>query len=848
MWGYIMLQNKKKTIIILIVSVFVIGVGGFVALFFSNKNNETDENTTDQSNIEIASSDDAQEEVLETSETSEEQAILETDIKLLDNPTEFIEEDWKLAYYNKLEEQREYNLECDEIFKIGTDEEVENAHRNYVYSYMLYDIDDDGVPELIMNKATSESQRSIDVYTYKNNELVLVGNSGAGHREYFGNIYGGGMVSRWCHFGSEAVSITTIENGALVGEELYASQITADTPSSGMDRVIEGTYSLDVYDIEYNLPLIEYGQDGTGRLQTLYSEKLDDDLVIEKLTDTIENNGMIYTVCVDNQQEEAYIHFNELRTVGFSIDKDEEVTVCDYEFIDVDGFDGQLECVVTVNDENKVILSLQNDIVYAYYLSSHEYGMLSGNTFVDLYSVHRYSFYLNECYKIKDKDYTNILYEIRTAEFYVQDVLTATGTEELTVSTFSEEGLPKYIKIVDVCCGDIQNDGTEEVAVVFEYTGNRENNIYYPYAYGDRIISVCKPAENSWFYGGRNLLLIKDASQGGMSGDPYKNISIEDGKLKVSDCGGDADRWGNEWYFEYINSRLSLEKYICYEYNTNTKNGVAEEYYLEDGYAYRYSIDMNEEDYAPIIISDATFEAEVVKFEETGGEYRIVEFPNVIADANFVGTWNRTGVHSGRKAIVEITNQDETGFDFSGEFCHFSHIGSLEGRAYFSEDGIACYEYVSDIEGQENQYVYFTMTEDGVYIYATGDSGALGFGMNVTVNGEYTTEVPVYTNATVLEDNFTEEELESIKAVVTEEYYEDYFLFVVESGTMEIAPCELSDGTKAVYYYGFIPTMGDYNFTMLKCENGDIYYHNYTVGWKTNVSGAIDFPAYTLDE
>lgn len=120
--------------------------------------------------------------------------------------------------------------------------------------------------------------------------------------------------------------------------------------------------------------------------------------------------------------------------------------------------------------------------------------------------------------------------------------------------------------------------------------------------------------------------------------------------------------------------------------------------------------------------------------------------------------------------------------------------------------------------------------------------------MNVTVNGEYTTEVPVYTNATVLEDNFTEEELESIKAVVTEEYYEDYFLFVVESGTMEIAPCELSDGTKAVYYYGFIPTMGDYNFTMLKCENGDIYYHNYTVGWKTNVSGAIDFPAYTLDE
>jgi len=435
----------------------------------------------------------------------------------------------------------------------------------------------------------------------------------------------------------------------------------------------------------------------------------------------------------------------------------------------------------------------------------------------------------------------NDVMSIEIAENYVAGILPDTD--------FSEETLPEELKILDMCSGDIADDGYKDVAIVFEYKEDTTVNGYENYAVGDRVISIFTENENGTYsFMLRNNILIKDSTAGGISGDPYKNISIEDGKLKVSDCGGDADRWGNEWYFEYINSRLSLEKYICYEYNTNTKNGVAEEYYLEDGYAYRYSIDMNEEDYAPIIISDATFEAEVVKFEETGGEYRIVEFSNVITDADFVGTWNRTGIHSGRKAIVEITNQDETGFDFSGEFCHFSHIGSLEGRAYFREDGIACYEYVSDIEGQENQYVYFTMTEDGLYIYATGDSGALGFGMNVTVNGEYTTEVPVYTNATVLEDNFTEEELESIKAVVTEEYYEDYFLFVVESGIMEIAPCELSDGTKAVYYYGFIPTMGDYNFTMLKCENGDIYYHNYTVGWKTNVSGAIDFPAYTLDE
>ena len=245
----------------------------------------------------------------------------------------------------------------------------------------------------------------------------------------------------------------------------------------------------------------------------------------------------------------------------------------------------------------------------------------------------------------------NDVMSIEIAENYVAGILPDTD--------FSEETLPEELKILDMCSGDIADDGYKDVAIVFEYKEDTTVNGYENYAVGDRVISIFTENENGTYsFMLRNNILIKDSTAGGISGDPYKDISIEDGKLKVSDCGGDADRWGNEWYFEYINSRLSLEKYIYYGYNTNTKNGVAEEYHLEDGYAYRYSIDMNEEDYAPIIISDATFEAEVVKFEETGGEYRIVEFPNVIADAilvnkNKIVLNNSKGIRNGCPYFIE---------------------------------------------------------------------------------------------------------------------------------------------------------------------------------------------------
>lgn len=223
---------------------------------------------------------------------------------------------------------------------------------------------------------------------------------------------------------------------------------------------------------------------------------------------------------------------------------------------------------------------------------------------------------------------------------------------------------------------------------------------------------------------------------------------------------------------------------------------------------------------------------------------------------NFEGTWNRTNVVNAFWGEITVTNQNTEGFDFIGDFSYYSHAGYLEGRAYFVAPNVALFEYCQESfldsdtsEGTDApEYVVFEKTEEGLNVIASASSGELGLGMDVFADGTYVTEEPVYTNATVLDDNFTAEEQEHIKTILGDAY-DIYFKDVVELGTLESSKCTLEDGTDAVFYEAFIPTMGGYRFELLKCANGDLYFYSEAenVGWKTSVPGAIDYPVYVLE-
>lgn len=220
---------------------------------------------------------------------------------------------------------------------------------------------------------------------------------------------------------------------------------------------------------------------------------------------------------------------------------------------------------------------------------------------------------------------------------------------------------------------------------------------------------------------------------------------------------------------------------------------------------------------------------------------------------SFEGTWQRTEVANSLSAELTITEQTEEGFMFVGDFYYYSHSGYMEGNANFVAPNVAVYEHVNDWGWEEeeitSEYLVFEKTEEGMKLYASSSSADLGFGMNVFADGVYVQGEPVYTNATVLNDNFTLEEQEKM-AILLGMDYEDYFKLPVEMGILTSTPATLADGSNATYYEAFIPTMGGFGFGMLICENGDIYFNSEAavVGWKTNVEGAIDYPAYTLEE
>ena len=212
---------------------------------------------------------------------------------------------------------------------------------------------------------------------------------------------------------------------------------------------------------------------------------------------------------------------------------------------------------------------------------------------------------------------------------------------------------------------------------------------------------------------------------------------------------------------------------------------------------------------------------------------------------NFEGTWNRTNVANSYEASFTIAKQDADGFDFEGSMFYYSHSGYVEGRAFFIEEDIALYRYSNEfyVEGvnEEWEYILFVLKDGMMQVSASGSGAEFGLGANCSVTGEYTTKEPVYTNATVLEDTFTEEERAILEKVLGKDVYKENFLFVVQNGVVLAEECVTADGKTAMEYECFMPTMGGYEMNILIVSTGECYCE-VSGKWYTNVLGAQYFP------
>ena len=204
---------------------------------------------------------------------------------------------------------------------------------------------------------------------------------------------------------------------------------------------------------------------------------------------------------------------------------------------------------------------------------------------------------------------------------------------------------------------------------------------------------------------------------------------------------------------------------------------------------------------------------------------KLYESRKAVSDAaSFTGDWTRTAVHSSLGADITIDNQDKEGFDFTGEFFYYSHMGDAAGRAYFISENQAIYKQFDDEDFDgEPAYIGFSLDDNGLHVIA--DGFVEGMGMNVSVTGDYIQDEPYYTNGNVLAENFSEYDLEQLKELLREETYNELFLNNTEIGDVSSEAVKLSDGTVARHIECIVPTMGD-GYDLLITEDGRYYFYH----------------------
>lgn len=124
---------------------------------------------------------------------------------------------------------------------------LDQVRGEYEYSeylmYMVYDIDKDGVKELILQIGTCEADYMYDIYTVQDGNAVYIGEVSGFHSAFYEDENGGteNFIIRCSgHMSWETVSYVYLENSTLREEEISSREVP-----------IDDTYYSNPYPIEY---------------------------------------------------------------------------------------------------------------------------------------------------------------------------------------------------------------------------------------------------------------------------------------------------------------------------------------------------------------------------------------------------------------------------------------------------------------------------------------------------------------------------------------------------------------------------------------------------------------------
>ena len=252
-------------------------------------------------------------------------------------------------------------------WKVQTAEAPENTDVSPELSYLIYDIDKDAIPELIVKTGTCEADYHGAIYTFRDGQAVQAGGElSLGHRSFYSNPGDDGIIMMWAQMGYASVVRISL-TGGYTEELLYEDNLN--------DRLEE---DLTMCPGDLTLAMTHYEEIMRclgGVLPAAPEERYpnQDAAFFENL---INGNGGVFAATADGfTNSPGRIGFQELLRQDVVVNwMQGDLSILSVTPADLNG-DGKLECCVAASDgssEVRIILSEQDGTVFAYLITLTE--------------------------------------------------------------------------------------------------------------------------------------------------------------------------------------------------------------------------------------------------------------------------------------------------------------------------------------------------------------------------------------------------------------------------------------------------------------------------------------------
>lgn len=285
--------------------------------------------------------------------------------------------------------------------------------------YCLYDIDKDGVPEMMIRYGHSEAAYHTRVYGWSDGAVTELGDFSSGHSGLYTWPGENAVAFNWGHMGGHYVEKISLADGALTFEDVFSEYIEPGDEYTDMaDIVPGGTYLREVRttlgltyleesgsgaDQPRALPIYDYGRERNR-------EELDpgrDEAARRAITAVLEDGAEFYGVSADGFGGDTGWTALEQYLAPGGVDRyaDTPQTVEKQTWVDIGG-DGQRECVLRLLSgegwpDQYIIFSERDGTVYAYcvnYCGSYEIGTDGVFRDAEWGDTFALSFWKNQCY------------------------------------------------------------------------------------------------------------------------------------------------------------------------------------------------------------------------------------------------------------------------------------------------------------------------------------------------------------------------------------------------------------------------------------------------------------------